>query len=212
MNKNLGNIYTRHHENEREKGFSIMKDERSALLKNFIGIGKKVMDIGCRDGVLTKSFVEGNEVLGLDIDNQALSEIKSSLGIEVMNIDLNGEWQELGDRKFDVVVAGEVLEHLYYPEEVITKVKSHLKEGGLFLGSVPNAFSLKNRLRYLLGNKRYTPLSDPTHINHFSYQELKRILKRHFKYVEIIGLGRYHRFSKWFPNAIAFILFFKVSD
>lgn len=205
-------VYEKHHLEHRESGFSIMEQERGTLLKRFIGKGKKVLDTGCRDGALTKYFAESNEVLGIDIDASALREAKASLGIEIMNIDLNGNWQELADRKFDVVVAGEVLEHLYYPEEITLKAKKHLKEGGIFLGSVPNAFSLKNRLRYLLGQKKYTPLSDPTHINQFSYMELQSILKNHFKYFEIIGLGRYHKLSKWFPNAVAFDLFFKASN
>ena len=211
MNKNLSHIYTEHHANNREKGFSIMKDERSLLLKELIGSGKKVLDIGCRDGALTKCFVDGNYVLGIDIDDNALAEAKRSLGIETMNIDLNGDWQELGDRKFDVIVAGEVLEHLYYPDLVALKVKNHLEAGGVFVGSVPNAFSYKNRLRYLKGQKKYTPLSDPTHINQFSYRELKWVLEKYFKNVEIVGLGRYSRLSRLFPNAIAFDLFFKVT-
>ena len=212
MSSSTQQVYEKHHLEHRESGFSIMEVERGVLLKHFFGKGKRVLDIGCRDGALTKYFAESNEVLGIDIDTSALGEARVSLGIEIMNIDLNGNWQELADRKFDVVTAGEILEHLYYPEEVILKVKKHLKEGGLFVGSVPNAFSFKNRLRYLLGQKKYTPLSDPTHINQFSYLELQSILKKHFKYVEIIGLGRYHKLSKWFPNAVAFDLFFRASN
>ena len=212
MSSSTQQVYEKHHLEHRESGFSIMAEERGVLLKHFIGNGKRVLDIGCRDGALTKYFAESNEVLGIDIDTSALGEARVSLGIEIMNIDLNGNWQELADRKFDVVTAGEILEHLYYPEEVILKVKKHLKEGGLFVGSVPNAFSFKNRLRYLLGQKKYTPLSDPTHINQFSYLELRSIFKKHFKYVEVIGLGRYHKLSKWFPNAVAFDLFFRASN
>lgn len=207
MLKSIQDVYEKHHLKSREEGFSILETERGSLLKNLVGQNKNVLDIGCRDGALTKYFTEGNNVLGVDIDNNALIKIKDNLGINIDLIDLNGDWSKV-DKMFDVVVAGEILEHLYYPEEVIKKVKSKLDPDGLFLGSVPNAFSLKNRLRYLMGQKKYTPLSDPTHINHFSYTELKIILEKHFKNVKIIGLGRYVRLSKWFPGVFAFDLFF----
>jgi 2-polyprenyl-3-methyl-5-hydroxy-6-metoxy-1,4-benzoquinol methylase len=207
MNENLGNIYTHHHKTARQAGFSILKDERGALLAGLVGRGKKVLDIGCRDGALTKYFATGNDVVGIDIDDAALSRAKE-LGIEVMNVDLNGDWTELEARKFDVVVAGEVLEHLYYPEKVAGKAVRHLNPGGKFIGSVPNAFSLKNRVRYLAGRKAYTPLSDPTHITQFHINELDSLLRRHFREVEIRGLGRYKRLARLSPGLFGFDLFF----
>ncbi len=208
MKNSLENLYTNHHNSSRERGFSILKEERGPLIKEAIGEGKKVLDIGCRDGALTKFFLEGNEVLGVDIDTSALVEANKVLGIETMQIDLLGDWHELNNKKFDAVVAGEVLEHLYFPEKVIDKVVGHLNKGGIFVGSVPNAFSLKNRLRYLKGSKRFTPLSDPTHINQFHIDELRKILQKHFNNVEIKGLGRYKRLCKLFPGIFGFDLFF----
>ncbi len=200
-------IYEQHHENSRQVGFSILKKERGELLAKLIGSGNEVLDIGCRDGALTQYFMEGNKILGVDVDRKALARA-SKLGIETKLMDLHNDWADLIDRSFDRIVAGEVLEHLYYPEEIIKKVRLQLKPGGLFIGSVPNAFSLKNRLRYLIGQKKYTPLSDPTHINHFSSFELKNILEKYFKNVRIIGLGRYKKLSKLFPGVFAFDLFF----
>lgn len=200
-------IYKYHHKTNRERGFSVLKDQRGKLLRNLIGQGKKVLDIGCRDGALTQYFAQGNEVLGIDIDDNALFEAKK-LGIVTRKLDLNGNWQELKKELFDVVVAGEVLEHLYYPERIVEKVTSLLNSKGLFLGSVPNAFSLKNRFRYLIAKKDHTPLSDPTHINHFSAKDLENMLKKHFSQVKIIGLGRFTKLAKIYPNFFAFDLFF----
>ncbi len=207
MIDSLKEIYKHHHATSRERGFSVLKEERGNLLKELVGTDKQVLDIGCRDGGLTQFFKEGNQVLGLDIDQNALNEA-AKLGIETKIVDLNGDWSELGNREFDVVVAGEVLEHLYYPEKVAGRAAKHLKVGGKFVGSVPNAFSLKNRLRYLMGSKRYTPLSDPTHITQFNARELETILNKHFQHVEIRGLGRYEKLAKFSPNLFAFDLFF----
>lgn len=207
MTDSLKNIYEGHHQKSRESGFSIMKAERGNLLRDLVGKGKDVLDIGCRDGALTQYFKDGNRVLGLDIDERALA-LAAKLGIETKIADLNGDWAEIGERKFDAVVAGEVLEHLYYPEKVIDKIFIRLKPGGLFVGSVPNAFSLKNRIRFFSGTKRHTPLADPTHINHFHINELEAMLKQRFLKVEMRGLGRHEAFSRWFPGLFSFDLFF----
>lgn len=208
MNNSLSNLYKDHHSSSRETDFSIMKAERGELIAEIVGTGKKMLDIGCRDGALTKYFTKDNSVLGVDIDENALSRARNNLGIETMLMDLNGDWDELGDRKFNAIVAGEVLEHLYYPEKITKKVEARLLPDGVFVGSVPNAFSLKNRLRILFGMKKHTPLSDPTHINQFHIEELREVLGKCFNKVEILGLGRYTVLAKMFPGMFAFDLFF----
>jgi 2-polyprenyl-3-methyl-5-hydroxy-6-metoxy-1,4-benzoquinol methylase len=207
MTESISKIYETHHKTRRQAGFSILKDERGNLIKDIVGSGKKVLDVGCRDGALTHYFCVGNDVLGVDIDTVALEKARE-LGIRVQVLDLNGPWRELGEEKFDVVVAGEVLEHLYNPQEIIEKVSGRLVDGGIFVGSVPNAFSLINRLRYLFGHKKNTPLSDPTHINQFHAHELEQLLRRHFRSVRIKGLSRFPTLSNLSPNLFGFDLFF----
>ncbi len=214
QNTSIGNIYTKHHAENRRPGFTIMETGRSEFLQKNIGTGKKVLDIGCRNGILTKHFAEGNVIWGVDIDPVALEQAKESLGGKnVANkffvMDLLGDWEDLNGEKFDVIVCGEVLEHLYFPEEVTKKVVAHLKDGGVFLGSVPNAFSLKNRVRLALGKKKGTPLMDPTHINHFSYNELVNLFSKYFKSVEVGGLGQYVNLIKISPKHFAFDLIWK---
>jgi 2-polyprenyl-3-methyl-5-hydroxy-6-metoxy-1,4-benzoquinol methylase len=204
----LQQVYESHHASKRSQGFSIMEKERGELLKNNVGTGKTVLDIGCRDGALTKWFTEGNDVLGVDIDNISMERAKNNLNIKTQLVDLNGDWNELGEARFDAIIAGEILEHLYYPEYVVEKVKKRLQSGGMFLGSIPNAFNLKHRLRYLFGSKKGTPLEDPTHITQFTYGELLSLLKKHFQDVQIIGLGRYQKLATWKPEWFAFDLFF----
>ncbi len=208
MNDNLGRIYATHHLNNRPSNFSILEKERGALLNKYIGINKNVLDLGCRNGILTQYFAKNNNVLGVDIDKNALEKASNMLKIDTLVIDLNSNWQELDGKKFDVIVLGEVLEHLYFPGDVLEKIKKYLNDDGIFIGSVPNAFSLKNRFRYLFAKKKNTPLGDPTHINHFSYFELEDLLKKYFSSVEIIGLGRHKNFIKINKNFFAFDLFF----
>ena len=200
-------MYEKHHSAVRRPGFALLGDVRGAFLKEEIGMGKRVLDIGCRDGALTKFFAEGNTVLGIDIDTEALVRARDILGIETRYVDLNGEWP-IEDGSFDAVVAAEILEHLYYPEAVIDKVSRVLAPDGVFSGSVPNAFSLANRFRYVLKQKKHTPLEDPTHINHFTVAELRRLLRARFSRVEIIGYGRLGWLARLFPQTFAFGILF----
>lgn len=203
----LEDIYRSHHRKRRGADFVLLGGERGSFLARHIGTGKEVLDIGCRDGALTASFIEGNSVVGADIDSVALARAHDHLGITTKQIDLNGEWG-FAENEFDVVVAAEVVEHLYYPERVFAKVERVLKPGGVFLGTVPNAFSLANRTRYMLKQKKNTPLMDPTHINHFVVSELTALLGEFFIEVEIEGLGRLGPLAKAFPQLCAFDLAF----
>lgn len=182
-------IYRRHHEARRREGFLTLGEERGSFLKERVGTGKNVLDIGCRDGALTAWYREGNDVLGVDVDRVALAHAEQTLGIRTLHADLNGPWDELPKNSpaggFDVVVAAEIIEHLYYPEVVLEKIALVLKPGGMLVGSIPHAFSMQNRLRLALGTKKDTPLQDPTHINHFWWREFKRLLEKEFVIKEI---------------------------
>lgn len=204
----LEDIYASHHTKRRGDGFVLLGDLRGGFLAERIGTGKTVLDIGCRDGALTSYFAKDNSVLGIDIDSEALARASKDYGIQTQQIDLNGNW-ELPHDTYDAVVAAEVVEHLYYPETVFKKVHEVLKPGGMFLGTVPNAFSLIHRARYLLKRKQSTPLMDPTHINHFVVRELQEMLEKQFTDVRVHGLGRHGTLARLFPQAFAYDLAFE---
>ena len=208
MSESLKNMYEHHHSTARPLGFSILKSERGDFFSKIIGTGKSILDLGCRDGSLTSFFVKGNKVIGVDIDSVSLKKAHDSLGIETMSFDIQDGWPSFPGSSFDVVVAGEFLEHVFYPAKVMEKVHTILSSDGVFIGSVPNAFSAKNRFKYLFAIKKYTPLSDPTHINQFSAGELKTMLLKYFKHVDVIGMGRLGIWAKIFPSLCAFDLIF----
>jgi 2-polyprenyl-3-methyl-5-hydroxy-6-metoxy-1,4-benzoquinol methylase len=181
---------------------------REEAIASHVGTGKRVLDIGCRDGALTTYFLPGNTVEGVEIDPVAAERARNNLHITVHEFNMHESWAPLNGKVYDVVVAGEVLEHLYYPNRIIAEVRKHLTEQGVFVLTVPNAFSLKNRLRLLCAQKKGTSLEDPTHINHFTVDEMSRLLSASFSRVEVYGLGRYKRLSSWFPQWFAFDLLF----
>lgn len=182
---NLEKFYRQHHERGSRYGYLFCNGSRSPYLKKWIGEGKRVLDLGCRDGMLTASYRKGNEVVGVDIDGKALEIAKTKLEIEVCWLDLNVEWP-FPPESFDVIVACEIVEHLYVLDSFLKNVYETLKPQGLFIGSVPNAFRMRNRLKFLFGNEYET---DPTHVRQFSFHRLRSLLREKFTQIEVVPIG-----------------------
>ena len=169
----LSERYAEHNRLERGAGFVFAGPERMDLFRRYVGgPGRRVLDLGCRYGALTRSYLAGNDVVGVDVDRDALAEA-AKLGIEThwANVD---EPLPFADESFDAVVAGELLEHVRDPQQLVAEARRLLRPGGTFVASVPNAFRLKNRLRFLLGHK---PEDDPTHLHMFSPAEVGALLR-----------------------------------
>lgn len=184
----LQEYYSQHHKEKRRLGFIYGGAERAKLFAGWVGKEKSVLDIGCRNGALTSYYVSGNTVVGVDIDKEALKVCEERLGIKTLWLDVN-QGLPFEPSAFNVVVAGEILEHVFYPELVLQEICRVLMSGGLFIGSVPNAFHLKNRLLFLFGIEYEI---DKTHLHQFSYKKLENLLKRYFDHVLIVPIsGRF---------------------
>ncbi len=164
--------YREHHRSSRSEDFVYGGADRARLFGELVGgPGRTVLDLGCRYGALTRSYVEGNTVTGVDVDRDALAEA-AKLGIETHWADAE-QPLPFADASFDVVVAGERLEHVRDAGAVVSEARRLLRPGGTFVGSVPNAFRLKNRLRFLAGRP---PESDPTHLGMFRPADVRALL------------------------------------
>jgi SAM-dependent methyltransferase len=167
----LSERYQEHHRERRDEGDFVFVPERVPLFRAAIGSGKRVLDLGCRSGALTRHFLEGNSVVGLDVDASAL-EKAAALGIEPVQANVE-EPLAFESASFDAVVAGELFEHLQFPDALVAEIRRVLKPGGVLVGSVPNAFRLQSRLRFLRGR---APEDDPTHLRMFSPAAVRALL------------------------------------
>jgi len=197
----LSNYYKEFHK-ERGKRGTVLLQERITFIVEKVGKGNKVLDLGCRYGELTAYYAKENEVIGVDIDENALRICEQRLGIKTYLQNLNEQLQ-FDDSSFDVVILSEVLEHLPYPDITLGEVNRVLKEKCILVGSVPNGTRIKNRLRFLF---KGVIEADRTHIQHFSQRSLRHLLEKHFSSVEmkLIG-GRFINLSApMFANYILF--------
>ena len=174
--KMLSDFYSGHHTTYNRRNQSVSEEKRSVIFNKWMGINKKVLDLGCRDGRLTRHFIKQNEVVGLDIDKIALEECARDLNIETKWVDFSIQIP-LPTSSFDVIVAGEVIEHLPCPSITVAEVSRILKPNGLFIGSVPNSYHIKNRLRVLKGSLID---NDQTHLRAYNVMLLKRYLEKEF--------------------------------
>jgi len=182
--------YEEHHRERRDECDFVFVPERIPFFVEAIGRGKRVLDLGCRSGALTRHFLDGNSVVGLDVDAAALEKARA-LGIEPVQANVE-EPLPFEDRSFDAVVAGELFEHLRFPDALVAEIERVLRPGAVLVGSVPNAFRLQSRLRFLRGRP---PEDDPTHLRMFSPSMIRGLL-RGFEDIRIdfVG-GRYARLS-----------------
>lgn len=150
---------------------------RKDLYLQLIGTGKKILEVGCRAGNLTQFYHQENDVVGIDVDRNALKEFEKRLGLPSHWVDVDSEPLPFDDEQFDLVVFSEVMEHLRFPQKALAEIARVLKTGGRLVGSVPNAFRLRNRLKFLLGKPFET---DKSHLRSYSPACLKNELSPHF--------------------------------
>lgn len=168
----LSERYEAHHRASRSNEFVFGGADRAERIAARVGgPGRRVLDLGCRYGALTRWYLDGNDVVGIDVDREALAEA-ATLGIDTHYGDVE-EALPFPDASFDVVVAGELLEHVREPGDVVGEAARVLKPGGRLVASVPNAFRFKNRIRFALGRR---PETDPTHLHIFRPDDVRTLL------------------------------------
>lgn len=180
--KKVAACYTTRYGDRSAVGLNRSARIRADLFARWIGSGKRLLDLGCGSGPLLEVYAAGNHVTAMDIDKPALETCRARLGVETVWGDFATQLP-FPDMSFDVVAAGETLEHLPYPSLFLGEVQRVLVPGGLFVGSVPNAYRYRNRIRVLLGRPIDT---DPTHLHFFSDASLRAALGEYFTVEEIV--------------------------
>jgi len=132
-------------------------------------------------------------VVGVDVDREGV-QILRQRGYNVLAADV--ETMELG-RQFDVVVGGEVLEHLPNPGRALATIKKHLKPGGRLLLSTVNPFCVEQWWKIL----RYGDIQvHEEHLMWFDPRTLGQLLAvSGFEVERLYWLRKRRRHGQWKP-------------
>jgi 2-polyprenyl-3-methyl-5-hydroxy-6-metoxy-1,4-benzoquinol methylase len=133
--------------------------------------GARVLDVGCATGYLAARLAErGCSVTGFERDPRS-----ASLAEEHCERVIVGDLEAPGDRAaipagFDIVLLGDVLEHLVDPWEALRFVRGLLAPSGVVVASIPNVAAWTVRLGLARGSWEYTEtgLLDRTHLRFFT--------------------------------------------
>lgn len=141
---------------------------------------KKVLELGIGDASLTKRMHnEGAVVDGLEFDPVYI-ELAQPYCNRIISGDLDKVETLEMDHDYDIIVAADILEHLVNPEYVLSKLKTHLKKGGLLVVSLPNVANIYVRMSLLFGRFNYHSkgLLDKTHLHFYTIKTASSMLSK----------------------------------
>jgi methionine biosynthesis protein MetW len=181
----------------------------------------KVLDLGCWDGDLSlkvAKIIGTKKVYGIEIDPNKVKEAKLK-GVIAYEEDLNKKIS-FKNNFFDVVIASQVIEHLYDTDNFVEEIYRVLKPNGYVIISTNNLASWHNLFALVLGYQpfpsdisKYTNIGKLiglfkgdgkswSHLRIFTTSSLIDLLKFYkFNINKVVGVGFYP-----FPQSLANII------
>ena len=182
-----------------------------------------ILDIGCGDGSFMqelKKVKENSNIFGIEYSDREIEEArKKGLDVRKMDVEQGIDFQGNG---FEIVYAGEVIEHIFNPDNFLAEINRILKRGGHLLITTPNLCAWFNRILFpfgvqpiflepstkskLVGSGFLGKLKKDNHpvghIRVFTFQALKDLLEMNgFKIEKVKGAS----YEEGFPKKLIFI-------
>ncbi|QRF75035.1 hypothetical protein Thermo_00528 [Thermoplasmatales archaeon] len=163
-------------------------------------------------------IISGAEYLDV-VRNASYSKIKK----EVYDVTIAHDGDHEITLKYGMELFYETLEHLLAPDGLIPRnLTKFLNNGGLLLGSVPNAVKAERRLNFLLGRNIHWP-KDATvdgvfggfgHIRAYTYSEVTELLSKEYKVLDKYrfspyGSSKIRKVLNLLPNSWIAVIFFE---
>ena len=142
----------------------------------------RLLDLGCGNGSLSNVLAQKNyEVVGVEESAQGVEIAKRNfpnvnfMQGSIYNLPKAAELKN----SFDVAIAVEVIEHLFYPRDLVRAAKKCLKPNGRLILTTPYHGYAKNLVMALSGkmDKHFHALWDGGHIKFFSVSTLTELLE-----------------------------------
>ncbi len=153
-------------------------DLRRRFLLDHVRQGARVLDVGCGEGRFAVELLgAGARVVGIDVAEEPLRRARERHPeLDLRLVAGEGPW-ELDDAGFDVVWAGEVIEHVTDTAAWLSEVRRVLRSGGSLLLSTP-AHGPLTLARLALSRRAFAGHFDPRsdHVRFYSRHTLARLI------------------------------------
>ncbi len=189
-----------------QKKFELV--QRVEFIKK-MSAGKRVLHLGCTNYPYTKDSIDkemllhfelekiAGDLYGFDYD-QAGIDILSNKGVKnLYRADLEKLEEVLLSETFDVIIAGEMIEHLSNPGLFLKGIQRFMNEQTILVITTINAYSALRFMLYGLRGKggKNEPVH-PDHVFYYSFKTLSLIVQREnlkIKEFYFYDLGTEHR-------------------
>ncbi len=144
------------------------------ILKKYIPDLSNLNILEC--GIAKGGFVdevkkEGPNCYGVDINPRSIE------GAEVKKADLNSGIPDFGV-KFNIIFAGELIEHLFDDKKFLKECFDNLKEGGYLILTTPNINFTLNRLAVFFGQLPKYFVEAPFHYHLYNKKKITLMLEK----------------------------------
>jgi 2-polyprenyl-3-methyl-5-hydroxy-6-metoxy-1,4-benzoquinol methylase len=152
---------------------------RRAFLLAHVPAGARVLDVGCGEGRFAAVLARAQaEVVGIDVAAEPLRRARlRHPELDLRQLPVQGAWP-LQDASFDVVWAGEVIEHVADTAGWLSELRRVLRSGGVLLLSTPSHGRLR-MLRWALDphvfDAHFNPRAD--HLRFYTRRTLTELLE-----------------------------------
>jgi SAM-dependent methyltransferase len=188
------NVYIRqYNQNKNHWWFEGRKLVLSTILKKYSINEKIILDYGCGVGINLDMLSKFGKVFYYDTSRLAINYVRKNHSNKNFFININKLYKY--KKKFDLIVATDVIEHIKNDKREIIKISNLLKKNGYVLITVP-AFQC-------LYSSKDKSLK---HYRRYNKETLRNLLNKHFYEIKFT----YFNFILFLPIAIL-ILFFKIT-
>jgi 2-polyprenyl-3-methyl-5-hydroxy-6-metoxy-1,4-benzoquinol methylase len=152
------------------------------LALSWVGRDRNVLELGCATGYTTRLLTQhlNCTVTGVEVIPEAAERARPYCQqLLIGDVEAADVLDQLTG-PYDVILAGDVLEHLHYPDRVLKRLRSTLRAGGCWVISVPNIAHWSVRKELLMGRFNFTErgIMDATHLRWFTRRTLVDLLQK----------------------------------
>ncbi|MCT4638876.1 MAG: class I SAM-dependent methyltransferase [Bacteroidales bacterium] len=141
-------LHQQYYNNIFQKAAHNLHKDTANTISEYVEKGMYVLDFGCGEGAFSSRLKDMNlKVDSCDIDTDQFKATVDNL----IKLDLNRDnIADNFDKKYDMVIGMEIIEHLENPRKYIRDIKKLVKPGGTIVITTPNITSFESRLRFFM--------------------------------------------------------------